>query len=136
MAALYQEGTRPKSPRNQQSSRSTRSPSTRSPSTRSPIQPFGPLRFDRSKFFTFKHELIDIPLKDGPVTRDELRNEIHKYETIVFRKYGGRDSKSFCRGSDGINEPYLMGRVQGGSRPNDAVVYYYDTENLKLIKKL
>jgi hypothetical protein len=49
------------------------------------------------------------------------------YETIMHRKYPGRDSKSFCRGTEGISVHYLMARVQAHASQKDAVVYYYDT---------
>jgi hypothetical protein len=123
MAAL---NSRPRSPRTPRTPRSPRTP--RTPRSRLPrIEPFGPLRFNRSKFFTFRHDELDIPLQDGPVSRAELSREVHMYETIMYRKYPGRVSKSFCRGSEGISVHYLMARVQAHASQKDAVVYYYDT---------
>lgn len=59
--------------------------SPRTPRSRLPcIELFGPLRFYRSKFFTFKHGQIDIPLQVGPVTRAELSHEVHIANEINY----------------------------------------------------
>lgn len=94
-----------------------------------------PLSFNKDNFFAFRNDgsrdiVLDMPLKEMPdFTRQDLSDDLHAFNVIMHMKYPGKESKSFCRGSEGINEQYLMGRVQGYSNSKDAVIYYYDEDN-------
>jgi hypothetical protein len=99
------------------------------------LEPLMPLSFNKDNFFAFRNDgprdtILYMPLKEMPgFTREELSSDIHAFGAIMHMKYPGNESKDFCRGSEGINEQYLMGRVQSHSYSKDAVIYYYDEEN-------
>lgn len=87
------------------------------------LAPLKPYRFG---FYTIGHNDIAVPLPQGPFTRNELKDEIHKYSNIIYEKFKHRksinDNEALCRSSDSIDERYLSGRVIS----EDIVIYYYN----------
>jgi len=98
------------------------------------LEPLKPFRFG---FYTIRHDDIMVPLPDGPFTRNQLKDEIHKYSNIIYQKYKDRttldEPEALCRSSESIDERYLSGRVIS----DDIVIYYYNEhlEGIRVNKK-
>jgi hypothetical protein len=106
------------------------------------LEPLMPLALNKDNFFAFRNDgpadtILDMTLKEKPgFTRQQLSSDIQAFNAIMYIKYPKKESMSFCRGSDGISEQYLMARVQAHASNKDAVIYYYDKDDPEIHEQI